>query len=278
LILVGVMVGGCASQASEASRYNADITNANAECTGQQFKAAVKLVQCLDSTGRPVVFKDLPNLLRAYDIWNSARLSAATDYDNQVRSAKEKAGIVANSELDASRKKVNKTLTGLLPQPKTDAVSISQEADKAASQCAKDWTYLVVKYRCDLDARLPVLERRIPSGTSALHTFYNEELAIAEDYDQAVSRAIKAATAKFKEMTDPSKGAFQSQVQLALQNDVAVTARQQQEAADNAATLLMLLGAGLSAYNQGRGFDQPSHPPIATSCTTTHGITNCLSD
>jgi hypothetical protein len=278
LILIGVLVGGCASQ---ASRYNGDTAISNAECGGQQFKEAVKLIQCLDTTGRPVVFKDLPNLLRAYDIWNSARLSAATDYDNQVRSAREKAGVVANSEFDASRKKVNNGLTKFLPHPQTDAVSIAQEADKAASHCyednsGKNWS-TVVTYKCDLDARLPVLEGRVPAGTNALLTFYNEELAIAEDYDRAVSRSVQAASAQFSKTIGPPKSTFQSQVKLALQSDAAATARQQQEASDNAATALMLLGAGLSGFNQGRGYDQPSHPPIATGCTTTKGLTNCLS-
>jgi hypothetical protein len=46
---------------------------------------------------------------------------------------------------------------------------------------------------------------------------------------------------------------------------------------DNAATLLMLLGAGISGFNQGRGYGQPSPTLISTSCTTTSGITNCLS-
>jgi hypothetical protein len=273
LILVGVMVGGCASQ---ASRYNADITNSNAECTGQQFKEMVKLVQCLDSTGRPVVFKDLPNLLRTYDIWNSARLSAATDYDNQVRSAKENAWATAKSQLDASNKRLNQVQAENWPYTQADKDLVQQEADKAGSQCKTGglWKspYMAVNYKCDQDARWPVFERRMPANMSALRIYRNEILAIGSDYDKAVVSATQAATNQFSATIGPPKSMFQSQVKLALQNDVAVTAQQQQKASDNAATVLMLLGAGLSGYNQGR-----SPAPIATSCTTTKGITNCLS-
>ena len=44
----------------------------------------------------------------------------------------------------------------------------------------------------------------------------------------------------------------------------------------NAETLLMLLNAGMSGYNQGRAAEQ-ARQPISTSCTTTSGITNCFS-
>jgi hypothetical protein len=52
---------------------------------------------------------------------------------------------------------------------------------------------------------------------------------------------------------------------------------QSRSSGDNAATLLMLLGAGVSGFNQGRGYGQPSPPLVSTSCTTTNDITNCLS-
>jgi hypothetical protein len=45
---------------------------------------------------------------------------------------------------------------------------------------------------------------------------------------------------------------------------------------DNAATLLMMLTAGMSGYNQGKALERAS-APISTSCTTNGGITNCLS-
>ena len=52
----------------------------------------------------------------------------------------------------------------------------------------------------------------------------------------------------------------------------------QRQAEDRrAATLLMLLNAGMSGYNQGRDREQ-SHAPVSTSCTTTStGMVNCLS-
>lgn len=278
LILVGVMVGGCASP---ASHFNADIANSSSVCKGRPIKSQVEWVQCLDAVERPIVFKDIPNLLYAYDIFSSARLSAANDYDNQVRPAREKALATLKSQIDASQKRLNQALTGIWPQTQTDRDSIEQEMDKASSQCSKDGIYksnsLVAGYKCAQDARFPVVESRVPAATSAYLATYNEQRAIAADYDRAVLAAKQAADVKFRTMIVSPRNALQSQVQLALQNDAAATARQQQEAADNAATLLMLLTAGVSGFNQGRGYDQPSHPPISASCTTTHGITNCLS-
>jgi hypothetical protein len=69
------------------------------------------------------------------------------------------------------------------------------------------------------------------------------------------------------------------QAQQAVDADVATRQAQQQSqsSSDNAATLLMLLGAGLSGFAQARGYGQPIHPPLGTTCTTNGGITNCLS-
>ena len=278
LTVIVTTVVGCASQ---ASHFWSDIASSSTICKGRSLKSQVELVQCIDALERPIVFKDLPNLLYAYDVWNSARLSAATDYDNQVRSAREKAWVAAHSQIDASANGFTQAVAGIWPQTQTDRDSIKQEADKAGSQCTNKGTYksgsMVVNYTCDRDAKLPVFERRIPAAASSFRTFYNEALAIASVYDKAAQSVIQVASVKFNETIGPPKSTFRSQVQLALQDDAAATARQRQETADGAATLLMLLGAGLSGYNQGRGYDQPSHPPISTSCTTTNGITNCLS-
>ena len=212
LILVGVMVGGCASQ---ASHYNADIVNSATACEGRRFKTLVERVQCLDSTARPVVFKDLPNLLYAYDAWNSARLSAATNYDNQVRSARGKAWATAKLQLDASQKRVDQAVTGIWPQTQTDRDSIKQEADKAGSQCKKDGIWksqsMAVNYKCDQDARWPVFERRVPAATSAIRALYIEQLAIVADYDKAMVSATQAATNQVSAMIGPPKSTFQSQ-------------------------------------------------------------------
>ena len=273
------MVGGCASP---ASHFNADIVNSGTACKGQSFKTEVGLIQCYGSAERPIVLKDLPNIIDAYDLWHSARLSAASDYDNQVKSAREQALAIAKQEIDRSEKRLNKSLIGIWPQAKTEADSIKQEAEKSVdSQCKKDGIWKSMSYfknqECNRDARLPIFEKSVPAATNALLIHYDEVLAIASVYDNAVQSAIQAASAKFNETIGPAKGAFRSGIQLALQEDAAATARQRQEIADDAGTVLMLLGAGLSGFNQARGYGQPSSPPISTSCTTTNEITNCLS-
>ena len=262
--------------------FNGDIVNSSTICNGKPFKTTVEWVQCIGRAERPVISNDLPNLLGAYDSWHSVRLSAANDYDNQVRLVRDQANATMRPQIDAKKKKFYQAVTGIWPRAQMDRDLIKQELQSASSRCiAEDGIYksvsMVVNFKCDRDTRGPVFERRVPAATSALRKFYNEELAIGSEYDKAVLPALQAADVQFKMTFAPAKSGFQSQIQLAIQNEAAATARQHQEINDDAATLLMLLGAGLSGFNQGRGYDQPSHPPLATSCTTTNGITNCLS-
>jgi hypothetical protein len=269
-ILLNVMVGGCASQ---ASHFNTDIVSSTLACKAQPFKTEAVLIQCFGSAERPIVLRDLPNVIDAYDTWDSVRLSAAKDYDNEVRPVLAKAKAEMELQLDASRGRYSQAMMGVW---RPDALLMAQEANQSAhSQCDKIYKSaktMYEKYKCDEDARWPVLVRHVPASTSALRIHYNETLAIVSGYEKAVQSTTQVASAKFNETIGPAKSAFASQAQIALQDDAAATARQRQEVAN----LLGLLAETALAV-AGAGYGQTGHPPISTGCTTTNGITNCLS-
>ena len=218
-----------------------------------------------DEVQTPVVYKDLPKLLYAYDLWNSASLSAANDYDKQVRSVIEKAWTGAKSEIDASAMKYSKVATGISPQIQSDKDLLKHEVDEAASQCMKDGKWksasLVANYQCDQTARLPVFERRLPAAMSAVRAFYNGRLAIAADYDRTVLSSKQAAAAKFRATIDLPRRTLQSRAQLALQNDAAAAARQRQEIADLLAALA-LSGGGCRWGHRGAAEPPADHDQL----------------
>jgi hypothetical protein len=266
-------VVGCASP---ASHFKSDIETATSACKQRQFMTQTELVQCTDAAERPVVYRDLPNLLSAYDAWNSARLSAANDYDKQVKLAIEKAWISAKSEIDANWMKASKAVMGASRLTQSDKDLLNHELIEAGAKCVKDGKWkaatAVKFFQCEQTARLPVFEQRVPAAVSSVQAYYNEGLAIAADYDRIVSSIRQIAAAKLHTAIDPPRRTLQLQVQVAVQNDAAATARQRQELAD----LLAVLALGALVVVGGAA-EQPSHQPIPTSCTTTGPTTNCLS-
>jgi hypothetical protein len=273
--VITTVVGGCASQ---ASHFNADIVSSGTVCNGRPFMTKVREVQCYDLAERPVILKDLPTLLSAYELWHSARLSAASEYDNEVRPVQAQADALLRSRMDAASKRLDQAVKGIWPEAQGDKDLLKQEADRASSQCKNNgiWksTSMVANIKCDQDAREPIFERRVPAATNALRISSAARLVAGLEYDQAVLPVIQAAGVKFGTTIAPAKSTFRSQVQLALQSDAAATARQQQEIVD---LLSALAQVGIAGANAHQSYGQPGRPLISTSCTTTGGITNCLS-
>src|ERR1700685_1556973 len=84
LVLLALILSGCASQATHLS---GDLGAADNLCRQHLYQTETDLVQCYDANERPVVAKDLPNVLYSYDAWQSARLASSKDYDRKVTSA-----------------------------------------------------------------------------------------------------------------------------------------------------------------------------------------------
>jgi hypothetical protein len=120
--------------ASQASQFNADIANSVTVCRGQSF-TAVESVQCYGAAERTVILQDLPALLHAYDFYYSVSLSAASNYESQMKLVPEKAAAAMKSQMGASEKRFNLAVTGIPPPTQTDKALLKQVAAKADSQC-----------------------------------------------------------------------------------------------------------------------------------------------
>ena len=104
LALLVLILGGCATQATHLS---GDIAAADNLCRQHPHKTLVDQVQCYDANERPVVAKDLPNVLYSYDAWQSARLAASKDYDGKVTFANDKALAVAKVARNDADQRLN---------------------------------------------------------------------------------------------------------------------------------------------------------------------------
>lgn len=275
LALLTAIIGGCASQ---ASHYNADIISSVNACKGQSFTTKVNLVQCYDLAERPVIARDLPNILSDYDLWHSARIAASSDFDHQVMRVKAEASILLSAQMNTARNKFGQAALGLWQESRESKASTVREARQASSECTINGKWksasMVVDYECDLEAQRPFLQRSVPAATNAFRTFHGEVLAAASEYDKVVLPVIQAANIKFGTTIVAAQSTFRSQVQLALQNDAAATARQHQDFADLLSILFLVAVAETNAH---QGYGQPNPPLISTSCTTNRGITNCSS-
>ena len=270
LVLLALILGGCASQATHLS---ADLAAAGNLCRQHAYKTMADSVQCYDANERPVVAKDLPNFLYSYDAWQSARLAASKDYDDKATPANDKALAVLNAAHNDNDKRLRAAVAPFWPKDQKEAAALRDKIKSAIiSACTKDGSNLstsaVTDDTCFRNACLPIIEKEVPAASEAYREFWDRELEAAAIRDQSVLPVIQKAEADFGQAVAPATVAYRSDLQAALQADAAATAQQQQEIAD-------LLGLALAGF--AAGYTAPAaRGPVFVSCTRTAIGANCI--
>jgi hypothetical protein len=273
LVLLALILGGCASQATHLS---GDLATADNSCQQHPNRTMTDRVQCYGAKERPVVAKDLPNALSSYDAFRSATLAAAKDFDGKVTFANDKALAVLNAAKNDDIKRLNATVAPFWPKDHKQAAALLDRVTRAQiSACMKDGLYLspslVADYTCERNAGLPVVEKEIPAASEAYREYWDQMLEAAAIRDQSVLPVIQKAQADFGQAVAPARAAYQSDVLAALQADATASAQQQQEIAN----ALGLALAGFAAF--AGGYAAPAVPaPVFTSCTRVGNVVNCI--
>jgi hypothetical protein len=269
-VLLALILGGCASQ---ATRLSGDLATASNLCRQHAYKTLADRVQCYDANQRPVVAKDLPNVLYSYDAWQSARLAASKDYDGKVTFANDKALAVLNAARNDNDKRLYASVAPFWPKDQKEAAALRDKVNSAMiSACMKDELFLspsfVAGYTCERNVMLPIIEKEVPAASEAYREHWDRMLEAAAVRDQSVLPVIQKAAADFKRTIAPARAAYFSDVQAALQADAAATAQQRQEIVD-------LLGVALAGF--AAGYAAPAVPaPVFTSCTRVGNVVNCI--
>ena len=273
LMLLGLMLGGCASQVSQASHLSGDLTAADNLCQQHAYKTKTDLSECYAANERPVIARDLPNFLYSYDAWRSAVLAASKDYDGKVTFANNKAWAVANVAQNDAGQRLSAAVAPFWPKDqKTDALLRDKLNSAKISACMRDGLFrsssLVENSTCERNAYLPVIEKEVPATSQAYREYWGRILQTAVVFDQSMLPVTQKATDDFNQAIAPARAAYMSAVQAALQADAAATARQQQETAD-------LLGVALAGC--AAGYAAPAAPaPVFTNCTRVGNVVNCI--
>jgi hypothetical protein len=270
VMLLPLILGGCASQTTHLS---GDLATADNLCQQHAYRTEADLVQCYGANERPVVAKDLPNVLYSYDAWQSARLAAAKDYDDKVDFAKRNARAVFIAARNDSAKKLDAAVAPFWPKDQKAVAALVDEVKSAqTSACMKDgllrFASLVADYTCERNADLPIIEREVPAASEAFREYWGRMLEAAAVRDQSVLPVIQMANADFGQAVAPARAAYRSDLQATLQADAAATAQQQQEIGD-------LLGLAVVGFAE--GYAAPAVPaPVLTSCTRVGNVVNCI--
>jgi hypothetical protein len=252
LVLLALILGGCASQ---ATHLNGDLIAADNLCRQHGYTTKANLVQCYGTNERTVVARDLPGSLNSYDAWQSARSAASKDYDAKVTLAQTKASAALKVAIIDNGKKLNPAVThGALRDKVASAVH---------SACKKDRLWrspsLVTDYTCARNVMLPIIGKELPAASEASSEYWDQLLEAAAVYDQSIARAIQQAVAEAWQALAPARIVYTAGLQAALQADAAATEQQQQKIVD-------LLGAALLGF--AAGYSAPAvHPPVFVSCT-----------
>ncbi len=120
-VLFALALSACASQ---ASHVGGDLYSADNACRQNVYRSQVELVQCFDSSERPVVETDLPSLLGAYEEWNSVRATAAIDFDRKVKSAQQNALTTFKAAVAEAGKKLNAAVAPIWPKDQKEMLTL----------------------------------------------------------------------------------------------------------------------------------------------------------
>ena len=156
--------------------------------------------------------------------------------------------------------------------PDASPEQIARDAKAAGeAQCRKMKT--VVQGIDCLDAiNRPIWQREAPDTLDLYLRWFIKARMFAAQYDNgklSSQDAIAAQTGARAELL------VQVRERQQYRADQAVAA--QAQAQDISSLFLMMLGAGLSGYNQGAGYNHPPAAIVTTSCTTLGAVTNCVS-
>ena len=268
LAVLLIPLAGCASQATHLS---GDLAAADNLCQQHAYKTMVDRAQCLDANERPIIARDLPNVLYSYDAFQSARLAATNHYDRKVVAETKDAIITLDVRTDIDTAWLKTAVSKLsISIGQADAQDIGKAAIAA---CKKDGVYLslsqAANFRCERDARIPIIDKRIPALSSVARTFWAAQIDAGATYDQTVQPIIRQALAGFSQEIKPAHDLYRGNVSAALEADAAATAQQQQESAN-------LLGLALVGFAS--GYTAPAvAAPVFTSCTRLGNVVNCIS-
>ena len=270
LVLLALLLGGCASQ---ATHLRGDLAAADNLCQQQAYKTQAGLAQCYGVNERPVIAKDLPNVLYSYDAFRSATLAAAKDYDGKVTFANGRALAVLNAANKDSAKRFDAAVAPFWPKDQKEGAALRDKVSSArAAACSKDgfrlFPSLVADYTCQRDSDLRVVEKEVPAASQALREYWDRMLQAEAVRDQSVLPVQQKATSDFTQAIAPARAAYQSDVQAALQADAAATVPQQQEISNALGLALTGFAAGYAAH--------PAPAPVFTSCTRVGIVVNCI--
>jgi hypothetical protein len=268
-VLLALILGGCASQATHLS---GDLAAADNLCRQHLYRTETNREQCYDAKERPVIAKDLPNVLNSYDAWRSARLAALKDLDSKETVARDQALAALNVAKNDNVKRFSAAVAPFWPKdPKEVAALWNKVKSAGASACTKDGLgspSVVAQYTCERDVALRIVEKEVPAASRAFREYWDRMLQAAAIRDQSVLPVIDKAIADFGQAVTRAKAAYRSDLQAALQADAAETAQQRQELFD-------LLGVALAGF--AAGYAAPAVPaPVFTSCTRVGNVVNCI--
>jgi len=210
LVLLALLLGGCASQ---ATHLRGDLAAADNLCQQQAYKTQAGLAQCYGVNERPVIAKDLPNVLYSYDAFRSATLAAAKDYDGKVTFANGRALAVLNAANKDSAKRFDAAVAPFWPKDQKEGAALRDKVSSArAAACSKDgfrlFPSLVADYTCQRDSDLRVVEKEVPAASQALREYWDRMLQAEAVRDQSVLPVQQKATSDFTQAIAPARAAY----------------------------------------------------------------------
>jgi hypothetical protein len=129
---------------------------------------------------------------------------------------------------------------------------------------------LSTKHKCDEADKMVDVVRDDPGGRAYNHAYIASNCRSDED------TAIRYLNLSARYGNEQARSVLVQEHQPVPSADLRSAIQSAPAQNNDAPTALLFLGL-LNGVNHGLGYDQPPPPLVSTHCTTTGGITNCLS-
>jgi len=227
---IGLFLTGCAHTPEQTQQ---DLAVADKKCFSQRWPSEVSAVDCLNAVETPIIKRDNPIILEAYETWASKRKLLAQQRDNEI------APVTALE--NQFRQGINEAAAILIahePQYGDKESSLYKELVMANADAVCKSPIFVTRMNCYDAIMRPIWERDTPDTVDDYDAFQKKRLQLAREYDNSGAlNTITAANSHFNEGIKQASNEFASDVRQTRMVAAQAQAKNSQATESNASLL-----------------------------------------
>ena len=253
-MLVLPLLFGCAQTKTDhtttdhLAELHQDLIAADKKCS-HAWTNAIAQVDCYDSVEMPVIQRDAPVALQAFEAFSAKRKLLVQRFDDENAAYREAANRANLGVAEASA-----ILAAHEPRVTDENSALGKEIKSVFLTLPCASKLMLDRVKCEFSIGRPIWERDAPETLAYYDQFRNKRLELAREYDAAMARTTAAHSIAVDHLKSGMKQVideFKSNAQQAVQQQRAAEAQSAAEQARRNAETLMVIGALAQAFSEG---------------------------